>query len=180
MPTPILATLLAVLVLIVPLAWTTSSSTPRAEAQQVPTLTVPALTLTPLPTATAPAVTATLPVLPTVTLPVDTAVPTATPVTPGPTATPGAPAADLSVTLADAPDFAPEGEPIPYIIVVTNNGNAVSPPSTVANQLPPGTALEGLGPGCTPTGATAISCAVPPLPPGGTMSFHFAISAQAG
>lgn len=188
--------IVAAAMLMVPTFWTTSQPASNAAAQAVPTMTVlvPTVTLTvATPTAGLPTMTLTPTISATVppTLPVDmtattTTTTTATPnttLTPGPTVTPGGPAPDLMVTTLEAPPVVPVDGVIPYFMTITNLGNAASAATTALSQIPPGTVIDGFGQGCSPAtgnGFNAISCAVPALQSGQSVSFTFGIRPVAG
>jgi len=132
----------------------------------LPTATLPLATPTPAPATAA----ATVPVGNT-----PTAVTTVT-VTLAPTVTPDASSADLTVSLVRAPEMVPPEGVITYVVTVSNTGAAASAAATsVLNRLPGGTEIAALGPGCSPA-PEGVSCAVPVLPPGTSVSYRFAIS----
>jgi hypothetical protein len=68
---------------------------------------------------------------------------------------------------------------VSYLITVSNGGTAVSQDTNVLVQLPGGVGLEYVTPPCVP-GPAIISCPVPQLQPGATISYTFGVTADAG
>jgi uncharacterized repeat protein (TIGR01451 family) len=144
----------------------TATVPPTATLPAAPTMT---LTQPPVPTVTVTVPPADTPTgLPTATLPPE-ATATATSVPTAGTTTPTAQLADLTIAL-QAPDVVPPDAVVPYTVIVTNGGTVHSQGTSLVDQVPAGTRIEFLGPGCVPEG-NAVRCAVGLLAPGGSMSF---------
>ena len=76
------------------------------------------------------------------------------------------PTADLSVTLADAPDPVVEGEAVEYRLSIRNAGPDTATGVTVATTLPADATAEPAA-GCSTTGAI-VTCTLPDLAAGGS------------
>lgn len=92
--------------------------------------------------------------------------------------------ADLSVRKVDAPDPAAPGQVVTYTVTVGNAGPAAAANVVVTDTLPAGTTFESVVPPagwtCPAPVAGVLTCTVPTLPSGDTVSIVVAVRVDAG
>jgi len=87
-------------------------------------------------------------------------------------------AADLALTMADAPDPVPAKGTVTYTLHVANHGAGSAPGAAVVDTLPAGVTLASVSAGCAAAGAT-VTCELGTLAPGAGATVTIAVTTKA-